>query len=91
MKTTLLFSALMLGAMTTVALAEAPILTDGQLDRIVAGANQNSRDTVTYLGSSDNVCTSNCDVPGRTTTSSNKGNPTNTNCNSCGTTGPGNN
>jgi hypothetical protein len=73
-KTIALFSALTLGAMTSAALA----------------ANPNSRDTTTYLGASDNECTSNCNVPGRTTTSSNKGNPENTNCNDCGSTGPGN-
>src|SRR5215207_10200145 len=73
-RTIALFSALAIGAMTSAALA----------------ASTNSRDTTTYLGSSDNECTSNCDVPGRTTTSSNKGNPDNTKCNDCGTTGPGN-
>ena len=75
MKTTIaLFSALALGAMTSAALA----------------ASANSRDTTVTLGNSDNECTSNCDVPGRTTTSSNKGNPDNENCNDCGSSGPGN-
>jgi hypothetical protein len=94
MKKILLVSALALSAMTTIALAEPPTLTNSQLDSILAG----KRDEViqTFLGSSNNVCTTNCNVPGRTTetTSLNPGNPLNTTCNNCGTTttsGPGNN
>ena len=72
-KTIALLSVLALGAMTSAALA----------------VNSNGRDTTTYNGNSSKECTSNCDVPGRTTTTTNKGNDTNTNCAGCGTSGPG--
>jgi hypothetical protein len=93
MKRIALLSALALGAMTTIALAEQPTLTDDQLDGIKAGRRDTAE--VTYLGNSNNVCTSNCEVPGRKTetTSLNPGNPSNTQCNNCGTmtsSGPGN-
>jgi hypothetical protein len=54
-------------------------------------ANSKSRDTTTTQGESgktppnDNAANSN----GTKDTSTNKGNPDNTSCNSCGTSGPG--
>ncbi|TCU20867.1 hypothetical protein EV130_112247 [Rhizobium azibense] len=56
-------------------------------------ASSNSRDVTTTMGESgnpppnDNAGTSN----GTKETSTNKGNPDNTNCNDCGSSGPGNN
>jgi hypothetical protein len=55
-------------------------------------ASSNSRDQTTTMGESgktppnDNAGTSN----GTKDTSTNKGNPDNTNCNDCGSSGPGN-
>ncbi|ANK89224.1 MULTISPECIES: hypothetical protein [Rhizobium] len=55
-------------------------------------ASSNSRDETTTMGESgnlppnDNAGSSN----GTKDTSTNKGNPDNTNCNDCGSTGPGN-
>jgi hypothetical protein len=97
MKSILLASALAFGVMTTghIALAEPlKTLTNDQLDSVTAGRRDTT--TETFLGNSDNICTTNCDVPGRKTetTSLNPGNPDNTNCNNCGTTtvdGPGGN
>jgi hypothetical protein len=55
-------------------------------------ANSNSRDTTTTMGESgkepktDGAASSG----GTKDTSTNKGNPDNTNCNDCGSSGPGN-
>ena len=89
----ILISALVLGTMSSFAFAAPLKLTPGQLDSIAAG--KQAVVTETFLGSSDNVCTTNCDVPGRTTTSGPPGqiiNQDNTLCNNCDTvtTGPGN-
>jgi hypothetical protein len=71
--------------------------TLGALALLVAGlqpafaANPNSRDTTTFLGNSNNVADPGQGGSGTSTVSSNKGNPSNTNCNDCGTTdSPGN-
>jgi hypothetical protein len=56
-------------------------------------ANSNSRDTTTTMGESDKEATDGALAAGANgikTDSSNKGNPDNTNCNDCGTSGPGN-
>ena len=85
----LLVSALALGTMSSFAVAGPVALTSAQLDDVTAGAKA----TVTYLGNSNNECTTNCDKPGRTTTTGPKGqivNNDNPDCNNCTTTGPGN-
>jgi hypothetical protein len=91
----ILISAFVLGTMSSVALAAPLKLTPTQLDTIAAG--KRAVETEVFLGSSDNVCTTNCDVPGRTTdtTSGPPGqiiNQDNLDCNNCDTvsTGPGN-
>ena len=88
----ILISALVLGTMSSFAFAAPLKLTPEQLDSIAAGKQA----TEVFLGSSDNVCTTNCDVPGRTTetTSGPPGqilNQQNLDCNNCDTTtsGPG--
>jgi hypothetical protein len=53
-------------------------------------ANPNSRETVTFLGNSNNVADPGQGGNGTSSTTTNKGNSGNTNCNDCGSTSPGN-
>jgi hypothetical protein len=85
MKTAVL-SALAIAATTSFALAAEPVkLTADQLDNISAGRSF----TTTTLGNSGQLADPGQGGNGTTTTTTN-GNLTNTNCNSCGTNGPGN-